>query len=55
MSSQINAESEVGESAYEMDETDIEFPTADLTASRIKKKMKKKHQDKMKKMRRGGT
>jgi hypothetical protein len=48
----INQESEVGESQYEMDadETGMEFPTVDLTASRIKKKMNKKHQDKLKKM-----
>jgi hypothetical protein len=49
----INQEdTEVGESVYELDadETGMEFPTVDMTASRIQKKMKKKHQDKLKKM-----
>ena len=40
----INQEdTEVGESVYELDadETGMEFPTVDMTASRIQKKMKK--------------
>ena len=49
----INQEdTEVGDSVYEQDadETGMEFPTVDMTASRIQKKMKKKHQDKLRKM-----
>ena len=45
-------DTEVGDSVYEQDadETGMEFPTVDMTASRIQKKMKKKHQDKLRKM-----
>ena len=49
----INQEdTEVGDSVYEQDadETGMEFPTVDMTASRIQKKMKKKHQDKLRKL-----
>ena len=51
--SQINAGTEVGDS-MSMDESGMEFPVVDLTASRIQKKMKKKQLEKQKKMKNGG-